>query len=69
MATREQVSPAIVASVDNRPDPEWIRGRCPVCGEAVVSNAYYVGGRGYLIVWECWASLQEPALCGFRRVL
>ena len=52
-----------------RPDPDWVRGRCPMCGEEVVSNCYYVGGKGYIIVWECWASLGEGATCDYRRVL
>jgi hypothetical protein len=54
-----------------RPDPEWVRGICPCCGAVVVSNCYYVGGRGYVIVWECWLSLGEPAerTCAYRRVL
>ena len=49
----------------------WMRACCRVCGEAVVSNAYYVGGKGYIIVWECWASLGEPTerTCDYRRVL
>jgi hypothetical protein len=54
----------------NRPDPDWIRGRCPHCGDDLVSNAYYVGGKGYIIVWECWGSLQWPdPVCDYRRVL
>jgi hypothetical protein len=52
-----------------RPDPEWVRGRCPMCGEDVVSNCYYVGGKGYIIIWECWASLGETPRCDYRRVL
>jgi hypothetical protein len=52
-----------------RPDPEWVRGRCPMCGEDVVSNAYYVAGKGYLIIWECWASLEDEPRCDYRRVL
>ena len=52
-----------------RPDPEWVRGRCPLCGEDVVSNCYYVGGKGYIIVWECWASLGDTPTCDYRRVL
>lgn len=52
-----------------RPAPEWVRGACPFCGEEVVSNAYYVGGRGYLIRMECWASLGESPTCEYRRVL
>lgn len=53
-----------------RPDEAWIRGSCPACGDVVVSNTYYVGGKGYVIVWECWASLQWPdATCDYRKVL
>ena len=51
------------------PRPEWVRGVCPQCGEPLVSNCYYVGGRGYLVVWECWASRPEAATCEYRRVL
>jgi hypothetical protein len=56
-----------------RPDPQWVRATCPVCGEDVVSNCYYVGGKagGYIILWECWASLGDPSevTCDYRRVL
>lgn len=52
-----------------RPDPEWVRGRCPMCGEDVVSNCYYVAGKGYLIIWECWSSLGEVPTCEYRQVL
>ena len=51
-----------------RPDPEWVRGVCPRCGEALVSNSYYVAGNGYLVVWECWAS-EGSSPCDYRRVL
>ena len=54
---------------EGRPDPEWVRGRCPECGDDLVSNLYYVGGRGYLLVWECWGSLGEDPQCRFRKVL
>lgn len=55
----------------DRPEEAWIRGECPYCGEAVVSNCYYVGGKGYIIVWECWASLgpEEERTCTYMRVL
>ncbi len=53
----------------DRPEPEWVRGLCPECGDALVSNMYYVGGKGYLIVWECWESLSESPKCDYRRVL
>lgn len=51
------------------PKPEWVRGECPQCGQPVVSNCYYVGGRGYLITHECWASLGEKPTCTYRKVL
>jgi hypothetical protein len=54
---------------DGRPDPKWVRGRCPECGEELVSNMYYIGGKGYLLVWECWSSLGEQPQCCYRRVL
>lgn len=47
----------------------WVRGRCPLCGDFVVSNTYYIDGRGYLIAWECAASLSEPVTCDYRRIL
>ncbi len=53
----------------DRPRPEWVRGLCPQCGEELVSNCYYVGGRGYLVMHECWASLQDNPTCGYRKVL
>jgi hypothetical protein len=51
------------------PDPEWVRGTCPACGALLVSNSYYVGGRGYILVWECWERLGERPTCDYRRVL
>ena len=54
---------------DGRPNEEWVRGRCPECGDDLVSNLYYVGGKGYLLVWECWDSLKENPQCEYRRVL
>jgi hypothetical protein len=55
----------------DRPDAEWVRpDPCPLCGEEVVNCAYYIGGnKGYLIVWECWASLGEDPTCEWRKVL
>ena len=52
-----------------RPDPEWVRGKCPQCGDDLVSNCYYVGGRGYLVTWDCWASLGSQPTCNYRKVL
>ena len=54
---------------EGHPAPEWVRGCCPECGTALVSNMYYIGGQGYLVVWECWASLGEDPHCDYRRVL
>lgn len=63
--------PALGEGVDaqGRPDPAWTRGKCPVCGDDVVSNLYYIAGRGYLIRWECWSALRERPSCDYRRVL
>jgi hypothetical protein len=60
-------TPAI--TLDGRPDPKRVRGRCPECGEELVSNMYYLGGKGYLLVWECWASLADEPVCCYRRVV
>lgn len=54
---------------EDRPDDDWIRGRCPVCESDVVANCYYVGGKGYVLLWECWESLTEEPTCDYRRVL
>lgn len=53
----------------NRPDPKDVRGNCPDCGEELVSNMYYICGKGYLLVWECWNSLSEKPTCSYQRVL
>lgn len=58
-----------VKTEGSRPHPDWVRGRCPECGDDLVSNLYYTGGKGYLLVWECWNSLQEDARCKYRKVL
>lgn len=54
---------------EERPDPQWVNGTCPCCGEDTVSNAYYVGGKGYLLFVECWASLGEQPTCSYRQVV
>lgn len=51
------------------PDPKWVRGECPQCGQALVSNMYYIGNRGYLVTWDCWASLGDKPTCNYRKVL
>lgn len=74
METREIVGTAPDFSAE-RPDPEWVRSACPMCGSDVVSNVYHVGGKagGYVIVWECWESLKanrgEQPTCDYRRVI
>ena len=55
--------------VSDRPNPEWVRGVCPQCGDDLVSNWYYVGGRGYLLYWECWRSLGANPTCCYRKVI
>jgi hypothetical protein len=69
-------APAIVERVrmafdglSERPRADWVRGRCPDCGDDLVSNCYYVGGRGYLICWECWSSIGQNPTCAYRKVL
>lgn len=65
MQKREPVS---VLS-DGRPDPKWVRGKCPECGDDLISNLYYVGGKGYVIMWECWGGMGDPPTCTYRRRL
>lgn len=53
-----------------RPDPQSVRGRCPECGDDLVSNLYYIPGEGYLIKWQCWSSLAEgETACRYSKVL
>lgn len=56
-----------------RPEPESVRGACPVCHAPVVSECEYLPGRGYVIAWCCWESLPTPERpeprCDYRRVL
>lgn len=54
---------------DGRPDPEWIRGTCPKCGDDLVSNLYYVAGKGYLIKWRCWGNESNPPTCDYSKTL
>ena len=53
----------------DRPNPEWVRGVCPHCGDELVANCYYVGGKGYIVAHECWSSLGETPTCTFRKIL
>ncbi|HEU4754685.1 MAG TPA: hypothetical protein VFU47_16375 [Armatimonadota bacterium] len=68
--SRERLTPPALTPPALTPcEPDWLRGTCPRCGEAVISNCYYVEGRGYLVIWECAASLVEQPACSYRRVL
>lgn len=49
--------------------PHMRRGRCPHCGEWLYAALYYMGGRGYLMAWECEGNFGDPATCNYRRVL
>ena len=53
----------------DRPDPAWVRGRCPECGDELVSHLYSKRNEGYVIQWECWASQGESPSCGYKKVL
>lgn len=64
----EAIMPAPLTD-DGKPHEDWVRGTCPECGEPLISNMTYVGGRGYLVVWECWGAMAEQPTCTYRRVL
>jgi hypothetical protein len=53
----------------DQPDPAWVRGRCPECGDALVSHLYYIHGKGYVIRWECWSNQGELPKCEYKLVL
>ena len=56
--------------VETRPDPEWVRGRCPTCSEVLISNARWIAANHrYVIEWICWGALQEPPTCDFHQML
>lgn len=55
--------------IQDRPDPQWIRGKCPNCGDDLVSNLYHIAGRGYFIRWECWSSLKDTPTCDYKKML
>jgi len=54
---------------EEQPNPEWVRGRCPDCGGSLVSNLYYIGGRGYVVRWECWEALRPTPTCAYKVIL
>ena len=50
------------------PKPGWIVGGCPKCGSALVRNYHRVGGKGDILVTQCWESLgshRQPT-CDYR---
>lgn len=57
-----------VEIVREQPDPEYVRGTCPKCGEVVVVVHRESGGT-WRMVWECLASVQPPITCDYRLVL
>ena len=61
--------PASTVKPAERPDPAWVRGRCPECGDELVSHLYYKRNEGYVVQWECWASRYEPPTCDYKKVL
>ena len=65
----EITKPASATPRTERPDPAWIRGKCPQCDEVLVSHLHYVKGEGYFIRWECWASIGESPTCDYKKVL
>jgi len=48
----------------HRPEPHWIHGKCPKCGDYTIKDAFYVGGRGYLVQVVCW-----NGDCMYRKML
>ncbi len=60
---------ALLVGENGRPDPQWVRGRCPECGDDLISNMYFSLGDGYIIRWECWNSRGDDPQCSYRRVL
>jgi predicted RNA-binding Zn-ribbon protein involved in translation (DUF1610 family) len=52
------------------PNQEWIRGKCPDCGQVLVSNCYQVPGQTRSIVcWDCWNSLGPEPTCKYSKTL
>jgi hypothetical protein len=68
MTISEGTTPAMVGEGE-QPDEKFVRGRCPECGDFLVSNIYSANGSGYLLRWECWQSLQQNPKCEYFHVL
>lgn len=68
--TKELVSLGFQAGEpEPKPDDIFSRGACPKCGHVLISNLYWVEGKGYLFLWECWNALQPVTTCDYRRTL
>jgi hypothetical protein len=64
-----QDSYEIVYKNGELPDPVWIRGRCPKCGNDLISRKRYKSGYGYMIHWTCYNRLIESPTCNYDKVL
>lgn len=56
---------AVPENTEECPPDEVIVGRCPECGERLVSNLYWHTEHGYLLRYECWESLMPNGRCNF----
>jgi DNA-directed RNA polymerase subunit M/transcription elongation factor TFIIS len=65
----EEVKQNIQNEQPTEPAESQIRGKCPECGDHLVSNLYYIAGEGYLIKWECWGGTSRGTNCKYSRVL
>lgn len=50
------------------PNPALVRGRCPECGDLLVSEIPFVPGHGYLTIHACRSARGENATCDYQRV-
>lgn len=51
------------------PPPGLIRGRCPHCGDHLVSHIYWAESRGYICKWKCWESIAINPKCDYVYVV
>ncbi len=56
--------------LETPPDPERIRGRCPVCRGPVVRAAYEPRGDADepAVIWICWAMLRGSGCTWWMRL-
>lgn len=71
VATVERLSQHGPQHREDEPDPASVRGTCPACGGALISDLVYVGGRGYLLMIRCWngTGSHRESSCDYRRML